>query len=111
MSRAKHRSRKKEKNSRDGAAMIAQTIALSVLLPLTVLQLTLLSLVGLLLLPIGLLVKSYRRHLAREIEREIKNVEAVVSESGEQIKHLGDIDRAVLKARMTIVKLKGGPDA
>ncbi|MBK7748189.1 MAG: hypothetical protein IPP57_24575 [Candidatus Obscuribacter sp.] len=90
--------------------MFKQSLALSLLLPLTIAQLTLLSLAGLLLLPVALFLKSYRRHLARQIEREVKNVEAIMSEAGERITHLDETDHAVLKARMTIVKLKGRPD-
>ncbi len=100
----------KGRRQRSALSLLGQTLGLSVLLPLTLLQLTLLSIIGIQLLPIALFLKSYRRHLARQIEREIKNIEAVVSEAGEQIQHLDDVDRAVLKARMTIVKLKGKPD-
>lgn len=100
----------KSRRQRSALSLLGQTLGLSVLLPLTLLQLTLLSIIGILLLPIALFLKIYRRHLARQIEREIKNIEAVVSEAGEQIQHLDDVDRVVLKARMTIVKLKGKPD-
>ncbi|MDQ5967321.1 MAG: hypothetical protein QG625_3477 [Cyanobacteriota bacterium erpe_2018_sw_39hr_WHONDRS-SW48-000098_B_bin.30] len=93
-----------------GPGLFKQSLALSLLLPLTIAQLTLLSLAGLLLLPVALFLKSYRRHLARQIEREVKNVEAIMSEAGERITHLDETDHAVLKARMTIVKLKGRPD-
>lgn len=100
----------KRANAANGANLLGQALGLSILLPLTVLQLTLLSLAGLMLLPVALFLKSYRRHLARRIEKEIKNVEAVLSEAGENISNLGEVDNAVLKARMTIVKLKGKPD-
>ena len=70
-------------------------------------QLTLLTMAGLLLLPVALFLRVYRRHLARQLERELKNVEAVVEEAGDQIGNHTEVDRVVLKARMTILKLKG----